>query len=120
MRCPKCTTLILLPAAEAGSAGTVARCPRCNASWVTRPGNEAQEGSGRCGAPRPPSLVRRGPLTIDGAVTPASGPRRRWRAFGRAGLVATVAAMALALAATLTLSPGVSARPEAVQLEAGR
>ena len=62
-------------------------------------------------------MVRKAPLTIEGDLAPVR--RRRWSGV-RAGLFATVAILALALAAVVTLSPRVSAGPEAPQAEALR
>lgn len=97
-----------MPAAVAGDAGSVVRCPRCAAVWVSRPGDEPLS------APRhAPPLVERGPLTIEGGLVPAATPRRR-RVFGRAGFAATAVMVALALAAIVTLSPDVSARSDSM------
>jgi len=96
-----------MPAAVAGDAGSVVRCPRCPAVWVSRPGDEPMA------VRHAPALVERGPLTIEGGLAPSAMPRRR-RVFGRAGLAATGVVVALALAAIVTLSPDVSARPEAM------
>lgn len=115
MRCPKCRTLVLTPPAVAGDAGSLCRCPRCAAVWVARPHDGI-----RAALPVPPALVRPAPRIIEGEAAPAGQSGRRWWAFGRAGLVATLAAFAFGLAATVLLSPGVSAGPETVPIEARR
>lgn len=119
MRCPKCRTLILVPAGETGGTGNVVRCPRCPAVWLARaePGTTAER-------PLPPPVTRRGPLIIDGVALTASGrseaaakPRRRFRRFGMA---AGAAMLMLALAAVVLLAPDVSALPDIALLEGAR
>ncbi len=112
MRCPSCRTLTLVPAGMAGDAGSLVRCPRCDAAWVSRPGEVATAAA----PPRAP-MVRRPPLTIEAEAIPEG--RRRLRRFG-AGLVAVMAVLAVALAAVTTLAPGVSAGPETARAEGAR
>ncbi len=102
-----------MPPAVAGDAGSVLRCPRCTAVWVTRPGDDI-------GATRAPALVRPTPRIIDGDAPRTGRSGRRWWSFGRAGLAATLAAFALGLAAMVMLSPAVSAGPETAPIEARR
>jgi len=112
MRCPKCRTLTLVPAGVAGDAGRLVSCPRCAATWVSRPGSDAfAAGAGRL------PMVRKAPLTIEGAGP--TGRAGRARAL-RAGLLATGAIMILALFAALAVPPGVSARPDTALAELAR
>ena len=98
--------------AVAGDAGSVARCPRCAAVWVTRPDDGPRTA--------PPPMVRQGARIIEGDTAPAGRGGRRWWAFGRAGLAATLAVLALAVAVVVTQSPDVAARPDPAQDEARR
>lgn len=102
-----------MPPVVAGDAGSVLRCPRCAAVWVARPADDIR-------ATRAPALVRPAPRIIDGDAPPAGRSGRRWWAFGRAGLAATLAAFALGLVAMVMLSPVVSAGPETAPIEGRR
>lgn len=117
MRCPKCRTLILVPAGETARNGSVIRCPRCPAEWLARP--EPETASER---PLSPPLTRRGPLVIDavavaGRRASAAKPRPGFRRFGMA---AGAAVLMLALAAVVLLAPDVSALPGIALLEGAR
>ena len=113
MRCPKCRTLTLVPAGVDGDACRLVRCPRCTATWLSRPGEDLRHRD-----PERTPMVRKTPLTIEGDLAPPRR-RRRWDAM-RTGLFATVAIAILALATVMTLSPQVSAGPEMAPVGASR
>ncbi len=120
MRCPSCRTLVLAPATALTGTGTLMTCPRCPATWIYRSGDETDLAA----RDRPPPLIERGPLTIEGNLAPPPSAQSRYRAsghrmFGRHAIslvtgtlmTGALAAM-LAFVAALTLSPGVSAGPD--------
>ena len=122
MRCPKCRTLTLLPAGEARQTGSLVRCPRCPAVWLTRPGAAAPHEA-------PPPVTRRGPLIIEGAALPEGrvvrDPRPTAAAqtrfeLRRYGIAAGAAVLMLALVAVVLLAPNVSALPGLAFLEGPR
>lgn len=114
MRCPKCRTLVLFSAGEAGDGGSLVRCPRCPAVWLTR----CDEGPAR-GAPEAAPITRRGPLIIEGELAAAAAASPRF-AFRRYGFAAGAAAILFALAAVVLLAPDVSALPVIALIEGGR